>query len=123
MGDELECCGTRRFALGDGSEHAVEVLSQRHGGGELDCIIVGAVDLPVAVQQSCGARPLEHVVRGGEVVSSERRPSVDRVDEIDDGVVTGEVERPTRRDDDDRRTIPDQRMSEVSLDSSAPKLS
>ena len=78
--------------------------------------VVGcAADVPVARQQSGGARPLEQVVRAGEIVSGEVRPPVDRIDEIHDGVVTGEVEGPTRRGRDDRWTIPDQPQSEVSI--------
>ena len=71
--------------------------------------------MPVASQQSCGARPFEKVIGTGEIVSCKGRPPVYCVDEIENGVVTGEVERPTRRGDDDRRTIPDQSQSEVSL--------
>ncbi|MEY2523169.1 MAG: hypothetical protein QOJ66_1734 [Ilumatobacteraceae bacterium] len=104
----------RRFTVGDRTEHAVQGLSQRHSGGELLCIVVGAIDLLVAAQQARRDRPLEHVVRRGKVVSSERRSPVDRVDEIDHGVVAGEVEGPTRRGDDDRRTIPDHQSSQVS---------
>jgi hypothetical protein len=80
------------------------------------CIVVGAVDLVVAAQQLGGDRPVERVVRCGKVVPSERRSPVDRVDKIDDGMVAGEIERPARQGGDDRRTIPDQLMSEVSPD-------
>jgi hypothetical protein len=112
----LECRRARRFAPGDRSEDAVKIFSQRLCGRELTRVVHGVAGLPVTGQQSCGACPLEKVVSAGEVVSCEARPPVDRIDEIYDGMVTGEVEGPTRRDDDDRRTIPDQPKSEVSLE-------
>jgi hypothetical protein len=111
----MECRSRWRFAPGDRSEDAVEIFSQCLCSGELNRVVYGSADVLVAGQQSCSARPLEKVVRAGEIVSCEARPPVDRIDEIDDGVVTGEVERPTRRGDDDRRTIPDQPQSEVSI--------
>ena len=117
-GHERKCFWLGRFTVGDRAEDAVQVLSQGHGGCELACIVLGAVDLLVAAQHLRRDRPLEHVVRSGKVVSSERWSPVDRVDEIDDGMVAGEVERPARRDGDDLRTIPDQRKSEVSSDAS-----
>ena len=117
-GHERKCLWLRRFTDGDRAEDAVQVLSQGHGGCELACIVLGAVDLLVAAQQLRRDRPLEHVVHSGKVVSSERRSPVDRVDEIDDGVVAGEVERPARRDSNDRRTIPDYCKLEVSPDAS-----
>jgi len=113
---ERKCVWLGRFTLSDWAEHAVQVLSQRHRCGELVRIIVGAVDLSVAGQQSRRDRPLANVLRCGKVVASERRPPVDCVDEIDDRVVAGEVERSARRDGDDRRTIPDRYRSEVSSD-------
>ena len=114
----MECRCTWRFAAGDRSEDAVELFSQRLRGSEVDRVVHRAADLPVAGQQSCGARPLENVVSASEIVSGEARPPVDRIDEIDDCVVTCEVERPTRRGEGDRRTIPDERQSEVSIEPS-----
>lgn len=111
--DGFERCCAWGLGAGDRSEDAVEILSQLLGGSELSRFVRGAVGAPFG-QQSCSARPQEEVVRAGEIVSREARPRVDRIDEIDDSVVTGEVERPTRRDRDDPRTIPDQCESQVS---------